>query len=678
MSASITVQTRKRLWTRAGNQCAFPGCSQALLEPTAAGDNDTVVGEECHIVAQSDTDRSVARSLCQLTEEERREWAQLIEHRHSYANLVLMCRTHARLIDDPNQQYSVAQLVQIKLAHEQQVTAHQRAQQADSVGSATEDPAGSSRLARPLLLEDVGTWQRKSVVALAKDDPDALQWLLGEIGEPPDPARVRALIARWAELLTDRSDLLALAVIRHAEAVGLWHEAADGWENYAARDVDDADRADRLVRAAIDAHVAGESERYERLLSQAADTDPDCPRLHLQRLDEDLPPADQLALLKEIETDNEPLRSLIACQSALTSLLLQDVDAAQEYVAQAERFDPGSMAVQTTAISVRVQRDRIALISDQPFLLAEALANQAHALSLREEMISMGRWSESGRLLMLAADISGMLRDLEGAERLLRRAMDEEVGAPDGPLVLGEAALRAGAPKLALEYTEQVSDESDGIMRIRAGAKLDLGGPARAEGLEILEKIALSDSPEREFAAAERLAACMEPVRAPWNEQIAEVLASSQHADVVARVYPLWLATTGNFLDAERLAADLPDDARSASVRLRIAGMRGQYTGMKEAAERLLDFAPDATGRLMAAGALAKAGELRRARSGRVGRSAAGRALEDAAIELAVLAAVRHEDTPYDELLMSGIDRELARAQVRSEVDRVLIGWRQA
>ncbi|MGO9789040.1 MAG: DUF2293 domain-containing protein [Solirubrobacteraceae bacterium] len=47
--------------------------------------------------------------------------------------------------------------------------------------------------------------------------------------------------------------------------------------------------------------------------------------------------------------------------------------------------------------------------------------------------------------------------------------------------------------------------------------------------------------------------------------------------------------------------------------------------------------------------------------SGRVGRSAAGRALQSEAIELAVLASVRHRDTRYDELLMSGVDRASAR-----------------
>jgi hypothetical protein len=62
--------------------------------------------------------------------------------------------------------------------------------------------------------------------------------------------------------------------------------------------------------------------------------------------------------------------------------------------------------------------------------------------------------------------------------------------------------------------------------------------------------------------------------------------------------------------------------------------------------------------------------------SGRVGRSAAGRALDPGALELAVAAAVRHDDTRYDELLMSGVDRAQARAEVRDEVARVLDAWR--
>ncbi len=61
--------------------------------------------------------------------------------------------------------------------------------------------------------------------------------------------------------------------------------------------------------------------------------------------------------------------------------------------------------------------------------------------------------------------------------------------------------------------------------------------------------------------------------------------------------------------------------------------------------------------------------------SGRIGRSAAGRALDPDAVATAVAASVRHVDTDYDQLLMSGIDRETARRQVRDRVEEVLRTW---
>ncbi|HKF15687.1 MAG TPA: DUF2293 domain-containing protein [Candidatus Dormibacteraeota bacterium] len=61
--------------------------------------------------------------------------------------------------------------------------------------------------------------------------------------------------------------------------------------------------------------------------------------------------------------------------------------------------------------------------------------------------------------------------------------------------------------------------------------------------------------------------------------------------------------------------------------------------------------------------------------SGRVGRSAAGRALDEEAVRLAAVASVRHQDTMYDELLMSGVDRGSARDRVRDAVEAVLEVW---
>jgi len=62
--------------------------------------------------------------------------------------------------------------------------------------------------------------------------------------------------------------------------------------------------------------------------------------------------------------------------------------------------------------------------------------------------------------------------------------------------------------------------------------------------------------------------------------------------------------------------------------------------------------------------------------TGRVGRSAAGRALSEAAVTAAVRAGVRHADTPYDQLLMSGVPRYEARRRIAASVEARLWEWR--
>jgi hypothetical protein len=61
--------------------------------------------------------------------------------------------------------------------------------------------------------------------------------------------------------------------------------------------------------------------------------------------------------------------------------------------------------------------------------------------------------------------------------------------------------------------------------------------------------------------------------------------------------------------------------------------------------------------------------------SGRVGRSAAAKSLDEAAVRLAVIAHIRHAETNYDSLLGKGYERHVARAEVREVVERVLGGW---
>ena len=61
--------------------------------------------------------------------------------------------------------------------------------------------------------------------------------------------------------------------------------------------------------------------------------------------------------------------------------------------------------------------------------------------------------------------------------------------------------------------------------------------------------------------------------------------------------------------------------------------------------------------------------------SGRVGRSATAKSLDESAIRLAVIAHIRHAETNYDTLLARGYDRREARAAVEAAVDHVLGRW---
>ncbi len=101
------------------------------------------------------------------------------------------------------------------------------------------------------------------------------------------------------------------ALLAHmAENAGEWTAAVDAWEVKASMETG-YDRAGSLVSAAACAGVAEDLATQERLLEEAAAEDENHPRLRLERLDEDAEPADQLAALEAIETDDSRALVLI-------------------------------------------------------------------------------------------------------------------------------------------------------------------------------------------------------------------------------------------------------------------------------------------------------------------------------------------------------------------------------
>jgi hypothetical protein len=605
MADELSVKDRKRLWTRAGDSCAFTGCEGRLLHPAEGKQQaDTIIGEECHIVARNDDPR-VARSLSSLTEDEKTRWAELIENRHSYPNRVLMCRVHAKVIDDPDQGFTVVQVVEMKRVHEAEVERRHRTP-VDAL------PAGVGTVIQaPLIVEDVGRWQRKAWRALEEADPTALNWLVGHLGSPAEESKIGALIAGWPARLGDGPRELPVLLVREAEAAAMWKTAAVGWERIAKDEEEDPTRADFLARAAIDAGVGGDHQAQERLLGEAEAIDPDCVRARMARIDDNLKPSQQLAYLAPLETDDPALASMLACRRALAHLQEADLTGAKREVQKAEELDPDSLTVQVARVNLELQEARVAVVSDRPFLVAHVLSIHERALEVREQLAGMARFEESVRLLMMAADARSLLRDLEGARATLEEALPQEISAEQGAAVLGDAALRSGGPKLALRLVEGAKPD-DGIRRISASARADLGGPGGLDALAELEALALGGGEEAEAAAISRLILCMVPNQAPWNEDVAAVAEGGEHGRHVKALRILSQAITDP-VGALEMARSLPSESWAAEVRLRVAGLAEDNDAMSAAAKEFLGFSPDGTGRLLAAQGLARAGDFERA-----------------------------------------------------------------
>ena len=97
------MSTIKRLFAVSGNQCAFPGCPQSLVDTNTG----KVTGKICHIKARS-------------PRWPRYDPSQTNEERHAFENLLLMCQRHHDIIDFDVETYTVEKLQEIKQQHEAQ------------------------------------------------------------------------------------------------------------------------------------------------------------------------------------------------------------------------------------------------------------------------------------------------------------------------------------------------------------------------------------------------------------------------------------------------------------------------------------------------------------------------------------------------------------------------------
>ncbi|MCF8337924.1 MAG: HNH endonuclease [Bacteroidales bacterium] len=101
----ISLKTHKLLWGRSGNKCAFEECRNDLIADETETDDESIIGEEAHIVAKKE-DGPRGKSMIP------------IEERDRYDNLILLCRKHHKIIDDQPIHYTVERLKKFKKEHE--------------------------------------------------------------------------------------------------------------------------------------------------------------------------------------------------------------------------------------------------------------------------------------------------------------------------------------------------------------------------------------------------------------------------------------------------------------------------------------------------------------------------------------------------------------------------------
>lgn len=96
-----TLSTISRLYCVSRNRCAYPACNTPLLDPQS----NVLIAEVCHIKA----DRPKGP---------RYDASQTDAERQGFANLIIMCGNHHKVIDTDLKTWTVDRLVELKNQHE--------------------------------------------------------------------------------------------------------------------------------------------------------------------------------------------------------------------------------------------------------------------------------------------------------------------------------------------------------------------------------------------------------------------------------------------------------------------------------------------------------------------------------------------------------------------------------
>ena len=414
--------------------------------------------------------------------------------------------------------------------------------------------------------------------------------------------------------MRDGSAELWVAAARFAEQQGDWQLAREAWETAAGRD--GADRVAFLVSASVSADIAGDADGARELLEAARSLDPNHPRVRLQDVNQADNLDEQLDVLRELWDIEGDVGALAHAHAALAYMIRDEFEEAERHVEAARRIRPDTIQARIVAANLVVHRGRAALFAGRR-VDGRALADaKEECLALRDELMTMKRWNESVRLLVLAADATGLQWQFEEAGKLLLTASHEELESTAGRVVLADAALRAQQHAVALALLRGVR-EDDVVRTMRATAEFAVGDEsARRNAFRTLDGLLSAEEDHVVYRAAIfRVTRAHEMRDMGWPEAAEQVLVERGEQMAVLLSKAIWLYDERDAAGARALLEPHAGEVRIVEFLLQLATWERDPEEAARVAAHLLALGPDNVTRLRCARALWEVGDLVRAKA---------------------------------------------------------------
>jgi len=465
----------------------------------------------------------------------------------------------------------------------------------------------SAPVTRHVTVEWTPPFARERLRRMLADHAEDLALLEEALGGLDDPRNtIRGLIADPPEWLVKRGFIIWDALGEVAGGYGLWESASAAFER--AGDLPGADRPPLLARAAANALLAEDEERYETLLGRATALDPGHAQVVLAQLRPGMTAEERLEILDAAPEQPDPRRaSALNVSRALARMDLQQWDEAERLIADVRTQLPEHVALRELGAALAVGRARMAAASGANVDTRALRQASDEALALRNDLLASFRFNEAGRLLARAIVALALAGERDQGAVLLESVREEETTSTEARLELYEAALSVGRPDVVRALARPDESEEERLFHAQAIALQGNQAEIRS-AIETLDR--LLDSPVdgiRSQAAVARQIACLGG-DVDWNNK-AQRIVEAKEPVLAAILLATKLRREGRVDEADALLLGRQDDVRILRELIRSAGQENDWDRVLGLSRALVAKGPTPLDRLVFVDALYRSNE---------------------------------------------------------------------